>query len=187
MSTTRLALALALAVVGGCSDRESSYVIDMRLGYSGLVRTGEDSFAVVIFPCDDDLISRVQITIDSVNAAAEVEQLSVILTAEYDPPVSSRGILISTAQDYVPETGVTRIVEDAEALRRFNEDESFLSEIDLDRYVSVYAWDETAQTLMVGGAFDRRFDASVGEVASSDYVGPIDSVFCWDGSRAWDG
>lgn len=174
----------ALALCAGCAGHEESYVITMRLGYSGVVRLSTDSFAPVIFPCDDDVISRVQLTIERVNSG-EAEVLETILTVEYDPPISSRQILVSTASDYSAEPGVTRIVHDADALRRFNEDGSFLVTIDLDRYLSMRAWDERGELLMVGAALDRRFEANVGELASADYVGPVDKVFCWDGSRAW--
>jgi hypothetical protein len=154
------------------------------VGESGVVRTSDGGFSFAFFPCLDDEISGLQLgTARVVNG--EAVDLTTMLSVEFDPPRSARQLLFSTATEYQASLGEHVVTLDRDALDRFNSDRDFLTDFDFDEYLTMSAWSGNGDSLPIGGSLSNRFDAEIGEVRTSDFVGPVENVTCADGSRAW--
>jgi hypothetical protein len=174
-------------VCAGCVDtvgRGERFVLKYE-GMSGVWRVDDSSFRLLVYPCGDALVSRVELN-TYVRDDGAIKKTSTLLRVTYDPPVSSRRVLASTAVDAPVVNGERREVLDEENLRRFNEDDTYLASFNPDEYVGFDAWDGEGVEMAVGGNLYGRFGAAVGEVRVPDYPGgSIDRVVCPDGSQAW--
>lgn len=168
-----------------CTDGDTNTTVLDRGNIGGVVRTGPQSFALLVYPCDDTMVSEVALVVNRVTANGEVETVQEIVSATYDPPVSSHSVLISTAESLEESPGVVRVVSDSAALRRFNEDDRYMTTIDLDSYLSVDAWDQNGDELVVTGTLTERLLANVGDYVHPDYRRPLDSISCPGGKPAW--
>lgn len=174
-------------VLAGCvhtAERDERFVLKYE-GMSGVWRVDDSSFRLLVYPCGDALVSRVELN-TFITEDGNVEQTSTLLRVTYDPPVSSRRVLASTAVDAPVVAGERREVLDEENLRRFNEDDTYLASFDPSEYVDLDAWDDEGVQMPVGGNLYTRFSVGVGEVEVPDHRGgSIDKVVCPDGSQAW--
>jgi hypothetical protein len=169
----------------GCSSTGPDFLLEYE-GTYGIVRLSEDSFGFAVYSCDDAMVSRLQLSVLHVNDDAEEVVDTTILTLTFDPPVSSRQVLVSTDPSFTPTDGVSREVTDPAALARFNSDPTFLVSTSFDSFLGVDAWDENGEHLKPGGGFlQKRFEAEPGEIALPGFVGPVSSPKCRDGSQAW--
>ncbi|MEQ1700903.1 MAG: hypothetical protein ABMA25_12390 [Ilumatobacteraceae bacterium] len=183
----RRALAVA-AVVGlaGCHYDFDKSTIEQR-GVSGVAQLDDGSFAFAIFPCEDDLISRIELVVEGLGAGTDYIRFTTVLRAEFDPPLPARELLISTSPMYEPPAGATVEILDAEALDRFNNDRGYLTSDSIDQFFAIDAWDANGVSLPVGSSLHSRFAPKAGQIVLTDsYVGDIDEIRCQtESTPAW--
>lgn len=183
------AFLLGTAAAGGfaaCSRDFDKSTIDFSW-VSGVARLDDDSFAFAIFPCSEDEISKLELTVEGLGTGTDYILFTTILRAEFDPPRSARELLISTSPQYEPPDGVQVDVLDSVALGQFNTDHDYLTSDNIKKFLTVHAWDRNGVELPIGMDLESRFDADPGELVLTDsYVNGIADVRCsGESDPAW--
>ena len=165
----RLGLVALLAVVGAMSSCywEDASRLPSRTE-AGVWRSPSGEFFAVIEPCGFD--RRVASFTLSVAPRSGSGELTPVLNATLDPPLTTGQTFIPLGSDTSSFAGIVE-VRDAELLRRFNEDESFLTDVRDDQYFRFQFFDESGDELRAGTNASSRFQVPLGQVglASGDY------------------
>ena len=179
-------VAAVACLLPGCSSVDR-HVVGPQFT-SGVARLTSTSFGLLIYPCGDNSIATVEVGMLSTSSQA----FDPIMRETFDPPISPRSLVVSTAPDVVS-PGADREVINESLLRRVNEDSTF----------STAPWPPLPDLLLVVRAFgpgdsvdvsgsadiglNQRFQLALGQVNVDGTVGSLSDFQCpGTDSPAWE-
>lgn len=185
-TTAFVLLAAAACPASSCVFPPSRLEVGPR-DEGGVVRLSEDSFGLLVYPCFDGLVTRVELVVASHPPGDD----HVVIVDEFDPPVDPRTLVVSTDPDSQP-IGSRRQVIDRAALERLNHDPSYMTDRAplAPRYLAVNVTADDGGSVGDGATLPLkgRFDLRVGEAGVGARDAALDDFRCWnDRSRpAWE-
>ncbi len=152
---------------------------------SGLVRLTETSFGLLIYPCVERFVVS-EVVLSDVDLNGETH---VILREQYPTPVRPGDLIVSTDAAAQPAVaGGIREIVNAELLDRFNNDDTYLTSIDVDHFLALDAFAPDGTDVSGGSSLGGRFRVDAGRVSGLG-LDPVrlDEVRCPDeDGPAWD-
>lgn len=135
---------------------------------AGVYRSADGDFFVVAFPCVDEDIALVALSV--VESRTTTPEVRTVVEVRLDPPVLASALLVSLDPD-AERVNETLTVFDPVALDRFRHDDEYLVSVRDEFFFGVEFFDPAGKKLRAGQQLAARFDTPVGMVglASGDY------------------